>query len=113
MVPNAHAPTPNPFLNSYWIGLDGFVPGANEVLQAGVDCFLFGGLSSFYLWHQWAPSAKVSVTNPTVSAGDLVVVSISAAPGAGATNATVYFANSRNKAQKVIFVLPAKRITQS
>lgn len=95
VVPNAYPPKSGGlFLNSYWIGLDGFSgPGANEGLQAGVDCLLFGSSRTLYLWHQWAPSSKVSITNPAVSAGDLLMISISAARGAGATTATVYFAN--------------------
>ncbi len=94
VVPNAYAPTSDPFLNSYWVGLDGYTgAGSNEVLQAGVDCSLSGGSSSFYLWHQWVPSTKVEITNPAVSVGDLVGVSISAWPGAGATAVTIFFTN--------------------
>lgn len=94
VVPNAYPKSGEVFLNSYWIGLDGFTGlGASEVLQAGVDCFLFGTSSSLYPWHQWAPSAKVAITNLAVSAGDLVMIGISAAPGAGATTAKVSFAN--------------------
>jgi hypothetical protein len=94
LVPNAYAPTSDPFLNSYWVGLDGYTgAGANEALQAGVDCSLSGGSSSFYLWHQWVPSGKVEITNPAVNAGDLVGVSVSAEFGAGATTATIFFTN--------------------
>jgi len=94
VVPNAYPKSGEFFLNSYWIGLDGFTgPGASEALQAGVDCFLFGTSRSLYPWHQWAPSAKVAISNLAVSAGDLVAISISASPGAGATTATVHFAN--------------------
>jgi hypothetical protein len=94
VVPNAYPKSGEVFLNSYWIGLDGFSgPGANEVLQAGVDCSLLGSTTTFYAWHQWAPSAKVGITNLAVSAGDLVMVSITATHGAGATTATVSFAN--------------------
>lgn len=95
VVPNAYPVADGLFFNSYWIGLDGFSgPGANEVLQAGIDCLLVGSLRpSFYPWHQWAPSPKVAITNLEVSAGDLVTVSITATPGAGATTATVQFAN--------------------
>jgi hypothetical protein len=94
VVPNAYPKPGEVFLNSYWIGLDGFIgPALGEVLQAGVDCFLFETSSSLYPWHQWAPAAKVAISNLAVSAGDLVAISISAPPGAGATTATVHFAN--------------------
>jgi hypothetical protein len=94
VVPNAYPKSRDVFLNSYWIGLDGFTGlGAGEALQAGVDCSLVGSSSSLYPWHQWAPSAKVAITNLAVSAGDLVMIIITAAPGAGATTAKVSFAN--------------------
>jgi hypothetical protein len=113
VVPNTYPPAAGGlFLNSYWIGLDGFSgPGASEVLQAGVDCLVFGHSSTFYPWHQWAPSSKVIITNLAVSAGDLVMVNISAAPGAGATTATVHFANITSGAA-TSYVVSAPPLTQ-
>jgi hypothetical protein len=109
VVPNAYAATSGPFLNSYWIGLDGYIaPGAHHALQVGVDCSLSGGSSSFYLWSQWAPSPKVEITNPAVSAGDFVAVRISAKPGA--TTATVYFINvSSGAATSYVISAPPSR----
>jgi hypothetical protein len=112
VVPNAYPKSGGLFLNSYWIGLDGFSGlGANEVLQAGVDCLLFGSSRTLYPWHQWAPSPKVAITNLAVSAGDLVVITISAAPGAGATTATVHFANISSGAA-TSYVVSAPPLTQ-
>jgi hypothetical protein len=94
VVPNASPVAGQVLFNSYWIGLDGFVPGTAEALQAGVDCVTVGtSKGTFYAWAQWAPSPKMPITTVTVSAGDLVMVNISAAPGAGAKTATISFAN--------------------
>jgi hypothetical protein len=93
IVPNTNPIAGRILFNSYWIGLDGFVSGTGEALQAGVDCVTVGtSKGTFYAWVQWAPSPKRAI-NVAVSAGDLVMVNISAAPGAGATSATISFAN--------------------
>jgi hypothetical protein len=98
VVPNASPPTPGgSFSVCYWVGLDGFFtgPGAFELLQAGVKCELSGSPSTtvFYLWHQWYPSSQVEITNPTINAGDLVMILLSATPGVAPTTAMVYFTN--------------------
>jgi len=113
VVPNAYPKSGEVFLNSYWIGLDGFTgSGAGEALQAGVDCFLFGTSSSLYPWHQWTPSPKVAITNLVVGAGDLVMINISASPGAGATTAKVSIANISSGAATsyVILAPPSQKL---
>ena len=113
VVPNAYPMSGEVFLNSYWIGLDGFTgSGAGEALQAGVDCFLFGTSSSLYPWHQWTPSPKVAITNLVVGAGDLVMINISASPGAGATTAKVSIANISSGAATsyVILAPPSQKL---
>ena len=113
VVPNAYPMSGEVFLNSYWIGLDGFTgSGAGEALQAGVDCFLFGTSSSLYPRHQWTPSPKVAITNLVVGAGDLVMINISASPGAGATTAKVSIANISSGAATsyVILAPPSQKL---
>jgi hypothetical protein len=110
VVPNVNAPTPDPFINSYWIGLDGYTGmGANVALQAGVDCSLSSGSSSFSLWSQWVPSAKLALTNLAVSAGDFVEIRIASEPNTA--TATIYFFNISSGAA-TSYVISAPPSTQ-
>jgi hypothetical protein len=102
MVPNVNAPTENQdYYSAVWIGIDGDgSPQSLDVCQVGINCDVSrSGTSvsrSFYPWWEWyqesADTGEVQITNLAVGPGDTVSVVICTA-GAGATEATVFFAN--------------------
>ncbi|MHB8959413.1 MAG: G1 family glutamic endopeptidase [Candidatus Limnocylindrales bacterium] len=62
------------FYSSAWVGIDG--DGSPDVLQAGTEQDVVGGVHQTYLWWEWFPEYEVQLTNPTVSPGDVIYCAI-------------------------------------
>jgi peptidase A4-like protein len=77
-VPNVLPPEGAPgikYAASFWIGIDGQVPGSPDLLQAGVDCYF--GLEdvdkpTVIAWVEWVPDNQVWITDLHVSPGDKI-----------------------------------------
>jgi len=98
-VPNLRAPPyvkdTVPCINSVWIGIDGFSPSENDILQAGVDLRVMrqGGRSIVEIlpWWEWWRGESWYFNNFSVSPGDSIACCITCLRG-GATG-TVNMAN--------------------
>ncbi len=74
--------------DSAWVGLDGYLPNASDVLQAGLDadsyCAYGYTTTSYDVWYEWAPAYGTTIQNMTVQPGDelyVVVWALSATEG--------------------------------
>jgi hypothetical protein len=100
MVPNVSAPTENQdYYSAIWLGIDGDGTVSTDVCQIGVNCDVSrtGSSSSrsIYPWYEWfngTDPGEVQFGPVQVNAGDLVSAVVCTA-GAGATEATLFFAN--------------------
>ena len=96
VIPDVDAPTENEwYYCASWIGLDG--DGSGDVCQAGIGSQVYRSGTSvtrqFYPWWEWYPEPEVQITNLQVNPGDMITALLCASPGAGATEASVYFTN--------------------
>jgi hypothetical protein len=111
VIPNVDAPTENQwYYCASWIGIDG--DGSGDVCQAGVECEVYRTGTSvtriIYPWWEWFPNPEVQITNFPVSPGDLITALLCAGPGAGATNATIFFSNrTTGDSTSIGFTAPA------
>jgi hypothetical protein len=115
-VPNVNAPTENQeYYSSIWIGLDGDpVSESPDVCQVGVNCDVSRSGASisgtFYPWWEWyqdgADTGEMAITNVAVGPGDTVGAVIFTT-GAGATEATGFFANLTRGEAATPFVMEA------
>jgi hypothetical protein len=97
-VPNVGAPAQDQtYYCACWVGIDGDSSVAStDLCQAGINMDVTQNGSSFtrdvYAWCEWLPGPECTISNFKVSFGDTVIVTLCTA-GAGATEATVFFAN--------------------
>ncbi len=96
VIPDVDAPTENQwYYAASWVGIDG--DGSGDVCQAGIGSQVYRSGSSliryFYPWFEWYPFPETAITTLPVGPGDMVTALLCAPPGAGATQATVYFSN--------------------
>lgn len=114
-VPNVNAPTEDQeYYSAVWIGLDGDpVSESPDVCQVGVNCDVSRSGTSisrtFYPWWEWyqdsADTGEVQI-DLAVGPGDTVGVVIFTT-GAGATEATAFFANLTSAEAATPFVMEA------
>jgi len=111
-IPNVDAPTENQwYYSASWIGIDGY--GGTDVCQAGVVCEAYRTsngtvVRNMFPWLEWAPAPEVQITNFPVDYGDFITAVVCAGPGAGGTNAAVYFMNRTTGAYtSLTFTAPA------
>lgn len=90
-VPKDFTTNLSEYTASAWIGIDGaYCDGG--LWQAGVDSIVEkNGDTSFYAWYEWYPAATQVIDIGTISAGDSISVSISAA---STTQGTVVLENN-------------------
>jgi Peptidase A4 family len=83
-------------INSIWVGIDGFAPPNNDILQAGVDLIVSRQGSSLKVsiepWWEWWKGQSFYFDKFPVSPGD--VISCGIICDAGATTGTVTMTNS-------------------
>jgi Peptidase A4 family len=99
-VPNLATPRyvedGTPCINSVWIGIDGFLPPNNDILQAGVDLVVSRQGSSLKVsiepWWEWWKGQSFYFDKFPVSPGDVISCSIICAKGA--TTGSVIMTNS-------------------
>jgi hypothetical protein len=69
-VPDVAA-DPGDYYAAEWVGIDG--EWSSDVLQAGTETEIVGGVHHTYPWWEWFPEDEVQITNLPVSAGDIMV----------------------------------------
>lgn len=102
-VPTPSAPAGDDASTSYcgcaWVGLDGisnFCPNG-ALMQAGVNWCVENGVSSFVAWYEWWPAeSQQDWDDISVSAGDSITVTISAASTTGGTTTLVNNSNGQS-----------------
>lgn len=103
VVPTPSAPAGGAASTSYcgcaWVGLDGisnFCPNG-ALMQAGVNWCIENGVSSFVAWYEWWPAeAQQYWDDITVSAGDSITVTVSAASTTGGTTTLTNNSNGQS-----------------
>jgi hypothetical protein len=69
---------------SAWVGIDGDTWG-NAILQTGVDFTISNGKVSYDAWYEWYPDYAYDFTGITISAGDVIKVTVTAASKSSGT----------------------------
>jgi hypothetical protein len=62
--------------SSTWVGIDGFMPGDDDLIQAGTEQDWFKGQSVYQAWWEILPAAETPITTIAVHPGDTMTVSI-------------------------------------
>jgi len=73
-VPHVLPPANGDFYCAAWVGIDG--DGSPDVLQAGTECDVVGGVHEAYVWWEWYPDYEVQITNFPVTPGDVMYCAI-------------------------------------
>ncbi|KAJ5464788.1 uncharacterized protein N7458_000474 [Penicillium daleae] len=80
-VPKPQAPSGassnTQYCASAWVGIDGDTC-TSAILQTGVDFCIQNGVVSYDAWYEWYPDYAYDFTGITISAGDLIKVSVDA-----------------------------------
>ncbi|KAF8342496.1 peptidase A4 family-domain-containing protein [Amanita rubescens] len=63
--------------SSVWVGIDGDTCGS-AILQAGIYVNIKGGIPSYNAWYEWYPADAVNFNDITISAGDVIQITITA-----------------------------------
>ena len=97
VVPAIAAPTQNQwYYAASWIGIDG--DGSASVFQAGVESEVHTSGSStsisYYPWWEWYPGPSIAITSFPITPGDMIIMLLCSASGAGSTTGTVYWTNA-------------------
>jgi Peptidase A4 family len=116
VVPNVSPPEGDgDYYAASWVGLDGDGITSFSVMQAGVECDVSRQNGkptqpTIFPWWEWfsysGDTGQVRISGLNVSAGDTVAVTIFTA-GAGATEATLFFANVTQRIGMPAIVVPA------
>ncbi|OSD01726.1 concanavalin A-like lectin/glucanase [Trametes coccinea BRFM310] len=66
---------------SIWVGVDGWQQSADAqgLFQAGVDCWVEDGETTYDAWYEWVPDGSYNFTGFAVSAGDVLTYRLVAA----------------------------------
>lgn len=87
-VPTPSAPSggddSTQYCASAWVGIDGDTCGS-AILQTGVDFCIQGGTPSFSAWYEWFPDAAYNFDGFTISAGDVISISVDASSTSSGT----------------------------
>ncbi|KAJ5238987.1 hypothetical protein N7468_003606 [Penicillium chermesinum] len=87
-VPTPSAPSggddSTQYCASAWVGIDGDTC-SSAILQTGVDFCIQGGTPSFTAWYEWYPDVAYNFDSLTISAGDVISVSVNAASTSSGT----------------------------
>jgi hypothetical protein len=80
-----------------WVGIDGDAAAqSTDLCQAGINTAVAQSDGSStrhcYAWCEWVPGPEVEIPNLPVSFGDTVAITVCTS-GAGATEATIFYAN--------------------
>jgi hypothetical protein len=62
---------------SAWVGIDGDTCGT-AILQTGIDFCVQGGSTSYSAWYEWYPDYAYDFSDISISAGDLVRMTVDA-----------------------------------
>jgi len=63
--------------SSVWVGIDGDTCGT-AILQTGIYVDIQGGIPSYNAWYEWYPADAVNLNDITISAGDVIQLTITA-----------------------------------
>ena len=70
-------------LAAYWVGIGGFVPGSNSLLQSGATGSVNAYGTHWTAWWEWFPGHEVDNSSFAVNSGDNLNVYVSGTIGSG------------------------------
>jgi hypothetical protein len=62
--------------SSTWVGIDGFLPNDNHLIQAGTEQDWLNGSAFYQAWWEILPAFETPITSITVHPGDVMTVAI-------------------------------------
>ncbi|KAJ5949561.1 hypothetical protein N7454_001145 [Penicillium verhagenii] len=87
-VPTPKAPTGSSSSGDYaasaWVGIDGDT-WSDAILQTGVDFTIENGKASYDAWYEWYPDYAYDFSGISISAGDVIKVTVDATSKASGT----------------------------